>query len=215
MIEMNAQEFGNLLNELNACDTAKDWAIGKSFAEVWNTCDRGDWLLWLASQMIGKEGWFDHNQIVLAAIECAESCLKYIAKDKSQPKECLDIVRLWIAGKATLDEVKIAASAAYAFAAASATYSAVYAAYASAAYASTYAAEAEVAASEAASEAAAYAAYASASYASAAEAAAYATDSATAYASAAYAAKAAEAEAVVAAARLKTANIVRKVLKFH
>ena len=36
-----------LLIKLNACKNAREWAEGKDWKEVFETCHRGDWLLWL------------------------------------------------------------------------------------------------------------------------------------------------------------------------
>ena len=36
-----------LLEKLNACDDAKKWASDKTWKEIYETCHRGDWLLWL------------------------------------------------------------------------------------------------------------------------------------------------------------------------
>ena len=32
------------------CEEAADWAQGKTIQEIWNTCERGDWLLWWAQK---------------------------------------------------------------------------------------------------------------------------------------------------------------------
>ena len=44
---MNAQEFENKLIELGACEDAQEWCIGKSLKDAWETCERGDWMVWL------------------------------------------------------------------------------------------------------------------------------------------------------------------------
>ena len=129
---MNAEQFENLLHELDACSSAVEWAHGKSLHVVWNTCNHGDWLLWLAGKMADKKGWPTRKQLVLAACACAELALKYVPKSEERPKQAIQIARAWARGKATIEEVRKAASAAYA---ASAACSAAYAAYAaSAAY---------------------------------------------------------------------------------
>jgi hypothetical protein len=139
---MNALQFENLLIELNACSEARDWAKGKSFAQVWRTCKRGDWLLWLIGKQADKAGWPTRKQVVLAACACAETALKYVPKGEDRPRKAIETARKWARGKATLGEVRDAAAAASAASAASA--SAVYAAFASAAYAA-YAASASAA----------------------------------------------------------------------
>ena len=158
---MNAKQFSALLVELNACSEAKEWASGKSLAAVWKTCKRGDWLLWLCGKMADKPNWPTHKEVVLATCDCAELSLKHVPPGEERPRKCLETVRAWAAGNATIHEVRTARAAAYA---------ATYAAYA----------DADAAADAAAAAAyAAYAAYAAAAYAAAYAAAAYAAYTAT------------------------------------
>ena len=139
-----ADKYMALLRSLGACEEARREAQGKGLGEVWSTCKRGDWLLWLVAQMIGKEGWPTHQQVVLAACACAETALKYVPAGEKRPAEAIRVAREWCEDRATLDEVRDAAHAAYAVAAyadaayadaAYAAYAAAYAAYAVAAYA--------------------------------------------------------------------------------
>jgi len=123
---MNSKQFAALLVELNACSEAQKWAKGKSLAVVWKTCKRGDWLLWLCGKMADKPNWPTRKEVVLAACDCAELALKHVPEGEDRPRKCIEVVRAWAAGTATLDEVRTARRAAYA---------AVYADAASAAYA--------------------------------------------------------------------------------
>jgi len=185
--------FMDLLRGLGACWEAKEWADGKTLRESWNTCERGDWMLWLAAR-VGA----DRKRLVLAACACARLSLKYVSPGEDRPRVAIETAEKWAHGEATIEEVK-AAAAAYAAAADAAAYAAdavnaagtyaaaaAYAAYAADAVnaAGTYAAAAAYAA---AADAAAYAAYTAAADA-AADAAAYAADAAG---TAAYAADAA------------------------
>ena len=148
---MNAKQFEDLLHELGACSSAVEWAHGKTLHIVWKSCDRGDWLLWLAGKMAGKKGWPTKKQVVLAACACAEQALKYLPKGEDRPKKAIQTARAWAKGKATLEEVRNAASASSASSASSAAY---------AAYAASSAASSAAYAAYAASSAASYAAYA-------------------------------------------------------
>src|SRR5215471_15219999 len=159
---MNAVEFRKLLIKLGACSEALSWSKGKSLKIVWETCERGDWMLWLAGKMIDAEGWPSRQDVVLAACDCVEPALKYVAKDEDRPRKCTDVARRWAEGKASIEELRTARRDADA--AASAAYAAA------AAYASAAASDASAAAADAAS-ADADAASASAAYASAAAAA--------------------------------------------
>ena len=194
-------KFDALLKQLGACAEARQWAKGKSFADVWNTCERGDWLLWLCARMIGKDGWPTYKTIVLAACNCAELALKHVKPGENRPRIAIETARKWTKGDATIEEVRTAADAADAAA------DAADAAAAAAAYAA-YAADADAATAAAA---AAYAADAAdAATAAAAAAAAYAADAAYA----AYAAYAAAAAATAARiiARNQCAVIVRSTI---
>ena len=125
---MNAKEFSNLLRRIGACSEAREWAKGKDFAQVWEQCERGDWLLWLCGRMSDKDGWPTRQQVVLAACDCAETALKYVKAGEDRPRKAIETARLWAEGKATIQEVRTAADAAYAYAAADAAYAAAYAA---------------------------------------------------------------------------------------
>jgi hypothetical protein len=208
MKNLDAKEFMKLLTSLYACNEAKAWAEDKDLLTVWETCERGDWMLWLLGKMADKPSWLTRKEVVGIACDCAETALKYVKPGETRPAECIAVVRKWIAGTATIGEVKIVriaaeAAAAYADAAAEA-YAAE--AYAAAAYAAAdadadaYAAAYADAAAEAAAYVAAYAAEAAeaaAAYAAAeaADAYAYAAAAYVAYAAAAYVAYAADAYA--------------------
>ena len=145
-----------LLKKLNACQPAREWADDKTIEEIWATCYRGDWMLWLARKLN-----IDKRVLTLAKGHCANT-VRHLMKDE-RSIAAVDMAIKYGEGNATDSELATAATAAYdAYAAAYATAAAAYAAAAYDAYA-----------------AAAYAAYATA----AADAAAYAADAA-AYAAA-------------------------------
>ena len=134
---MNAIEISKLLRSLHACEDARAWAEGKTLAEIWAKCERGDWLLWLCGRMCGKDGWPTRQELVLAACACAERALKYVKKGEERPRIAIETARRWAQGLATIQEVRAADAAAYAAYAADAADAAdaAYAAYAAAAYA--------------------------------------------------------------------------------
>ena len=120
------------LQTLGACSEAVAWAKTQpSFAVAWKTCKRGDWMLWL----LAKRG-YKREQIVTMACDCAALALPY-TKDP-RVSACLDVVRAWTRGEATIEKVNEARrnatdAAAHAYAAADAAAdSAAYAAYAAA-----------------------------------------------------------------------------------
>lgn len=55
------------LIELGACEDARKWAIGKSIEDIWETCHRGDWMLWLFKRTNPD----DLRVLTLAKAKCA------------------------------------------------------------------------------------------------------------------------------------------------
>ena len=100
-----------LLIDLNACDAAIKWAEGKSWQEIFDTCHRGDWLLWLHFRT-NKD---DLQIRTLAKGHCANT-VRHLMKDK-RSIAAVDMAISYGNGFATLAELKYAADAAYAAAA--------------------------------------------------------------------------------------------------
>jgi hypothetical protein len=148
----------------NACEDGYLFAKDLTLEEFLETCERGDWILWLFKRTNPAA----IRELTLAKAHCANT-VRHLMKDKTSLK-AVDIAVKFGAGKATRQELDTAADAAY-------TAVGAYAAYASASAADAAdAARAASAAARAASDAAytavgAYAAYASASAADAADAA--------------------------------------------
>lgn len=94
------------LRDMGACIEALEWLANcDSWATAWNTCQRGDWMLWLAARKN-----IDRRRPVLAACECARIALPY-AKDPSA-LVAIETTERWARGEATVDEVRAAANAA-------------------------------------------------------------------------------------------------------
>ena len=134
-----------ILQRLNACADAQEWVGIKTPQEAWESCSRGDWLLWLAGRLE-----IDRKLIVLAACDCARLALPCVPKGELRPLKAIETAEAWARGEASLEDV--AAAAAYAANAAAAAYAANAAAYAAAdaanaaAYAANAAADAAAAA---------------------------------------------------------------------
>ena len=96
-----------LLDELNACQEAKQWAAGKTLSQAWQECQRADWMLWL----LGRSP-INKKTIATIAVEFAESCA-HNAKDYPAVAECIAVVKRFLAGEATQDELLAARSAAW------------------------------------------------------------------------------------------------------
>ena len=64
------------LQAIGACLDAVEWARTQpSLAAAWRTCERGDWMLWLAGRRIDKLGSMAHRRVVQAAAACARLAL--------------------------------------------------------------------------------------------------------------------------------------------
>lgn len=87
-----------LLEQLDTevCIEAVDWleeSPGLSFEELWNTCERADWMLWFCVQ-IGVH----HKSIVAAAIDCTARTLKYVPSDEARIDAVFEDLRDWLKG---------------------------------------------------------------------------------------------------------------------
>jgi len=115
-----------LLIKLNACPPAIDWAGDKSWEEIYKTCHRGDWLLWLFEEVNPA----DVRLRVLVAGHCANT-VRHLMKHQIS-RDAVDGAIAFGEGKIdedTLDKLARAARAARAY---YAHYAAYYAAAATA-----------------------------------------------------------------------------------
>ena len=125
-----------LLKKLDACLPAIEWAGDKTWEEIYKTCHRGDWLLWLFKQT----NPYDLQKITLAKGHCAATVLHLMKDERS-----INAVKVAIAfgeGNASREYLNNAAYA-YAAAADAADTAAYYAAYAAADADAAYAAAAD------------------------------------------------------------------------
>ena len=200
------------LKKLAPCESGYKFAASKnSLIEAWNTCERGDWLLWFA-QKLGCP----LQLLTLAKGRCAETVISLMCDKRS--RKAVEVAIDFGNGNASRIELYAAACAAYDAAANAASYASDYAAAEYAAKAAFYAASDYEA--DAAAKAAAYAtncAY-DVNYADeyAAKAAFYAASDYAADEAANAAACADAADAAADAARKEnqqqTANICREIL---
>ena len=200
------------LRDLGACTKAIEWAKGySSLQAAWDACERGDRMLWLWGRMSGE----DSQALVLAVCKCVRLALKYVPKSESRLLKVLQTIEKWARGKATLEEVQIAAT--YTNAAAYTTYTdAAYAAYAAHVNSVAYANVAVKATANAVAYANANATVKATAYANAATYAAYTAAYAAIANATAYTDDADAVDAAYAAAKAKAlkrcAKIVRKVM---
>jgi hypothetical protein len=139
----------------SACSEALAWLKTQdSPRAAWQTCERPDWMIWLAA----RRG-VDRKVLVRIACDCARTALRFVPEGEERPRLAIETTERWLVSEATTEQVRAAGQAADA-AAAYAADAYAYAAYA--AYAAAYAAYAAADAAAYAADAAAYAAYAAA-----------------------------------------------------
>ena len=127
MGKMKLRHWRSTIRATGACIDARKWLRSQESAEkAWQSCERGDWLLWIAARLLTDDA--GRKLVVLAACDCAETALVHVPAGEERPRLCIDAVRAWTRGEATIEEVRDRRGAAYA---------AAYAAYA-AAYAAAY-----------------------------------------------------------------------------
>lgn len=115
--------INKLLLDLCACPEAKEWAKNKSWQEIFNTCEKGEWLLWL----FARTNPGNLKEITLVKAHIANTVRHLITDDRS--KNAIDVAIMFGNGEATKEELDAAANAA-AYAANAAAYAAYAAAYA-------------------------------------------------------------------------------------
>tara|TARA_R110000868_G_scaffold13193_4_gene62002 strand:+ start:556 stop:1068 length:513 start_codon:yes stop_codon:yes gene_type:complete len=136
------KKLKEFLLEQRACQEGYDFAADLTLKEFLETCQRGDWILWLFAKINPTK----LRELTLAKGYCANTVRHFMTDERSL--RAVDVAIAFGEGKATreeLDDVSVsafaAASATYASASASAAAYAAYAsASASASCAATYAA---------------------------------------------------------------------------
>ena len=92
-----------LLAKLGACQDAIDWYAEKDSQEAWESCERGDWLLWIAAHL-----GVDKTLLILAARDFAATAIA-TAPTGSLLHEALNTVGRWACGQANMADVRSAA----------------------------------------------------------------------------------------------------------
>jgi dihydroorotase-like cyclic amidohydrolase len=92
------------LIQLDACMQALEWAGDKTWEEIYNTCHRGDWLLWLFARTNPN----DFRLLTLAKAHCANTVRHLMMDERST--NAVDVAIAFGEGKATIEELNAAAS---------------------------------------------------------------------------------------------------------
>lgn len=96
------EKLKELLEKLDACHQAKEWAEGKTIEEVWATCHRGDWMLWL----FRRTNPDDTRLLMLAKGHCANT-VRHLMKDERSTK-AVDAAIAFGNGEINQEELKAA-----------------------------------------------------------------------------------------------------------
>ena len=106
---MNSQQFTEYLKSIDACTTAIEWQEGKAIETVWNTCERGDWMIWL---LVNSKNEVTDRELRLIAVKCARR-VQHLMTDQISIN-ALDVAERYANGEATYEELTAARDAAWA-----------------------------------------------------------------------------------------------------
>ena len=119
------EHWTDKIASLHPCGEALRWLRTQpDAATAWATCQRGDWMLWIAGKLSGEVGFASRLKLVGAAADCAATALPLYESNHpgdSRVRDCIDACRGHAAGTVTIDELR---SDAAAFAADAAAYAA-------------------------------------------------------------------------------------------
>jgi len=93
------------LESLGACQPAIDWLRTQSTPrQAWESCERADWLLWIAERHGAPE-----SAVRLAACACARTALQYVPAGEDRPLRAIETAERFARGEATVEELDAAA----------------------------------------------------------------------------------------------------------
>ena len=97
-----------------ACAEARLWLNTQTDPHVaWEMCERPDWMIWFA-----RRRSVERKVLVRIACDCARTALRFVPEGEDRPRLAIEAAERWTRGEATIDEVRVAAAYAAAYAAA-------------------------------------------------------------------------------------------------
>ena len=105
------KKLKEFLKRNNACEDGFDFAKDLTLEEFLNTCQRGDWILWLFAKLNPDS----LRELTLAKGHCANT-VRHLMEDERSTK-AVDVAIAFGEGKATREELGAAGAAAWAAAA--------------------------------------------------------------------------------------------------
>ncbi len=101
------------LDRLGVCREGVEWARGRTPADAWRDCPRGDWLMWLAGRLSGPPESASSRRVVRAAVACARLSLPYVReKDLLAVLLALHLADEYAAGREDWETACVAGDAA-------------------------------------------------------------------------------------------------------
>lgn len=79
----------NKLIRMHACQESIDWVAGRSLRDAWETCHRGDWMMWGLGYMAGLSGWPTRYNVTLLAVWCSMQGM--LSADLSVKRRCCEL----------------------------------------------------------------------------------------------------------------------------
>lgn len=91
------------LNTIDACSESLEWAATQkgSFQDIWDNCQRGDWLLWLLITAKAK-----HQKMVMIYCKMIRNALVYIKNNEEIPLRAIEAIEKFIKGQTTIDDIE-------------------------------------------------------------------------------------------------------------
>ena len=112
---MKINDYILKIKNLGACEkVVLDAHNYQTSQELWDKCERGDWMLWLVGKLSGEPELEKRKKLVLTACKCARLALPYAGKNKDVVEKCIITTENWASniGRITITDVRAAADAA-------------------------------------------------------------------------------------------------------
>ena len=103
------EQLSEYLKSINACSDAIKWAEGKDLKTAWETCQRGDWMIWL---LTNSDNEVTDRELRLIAVKCAREVQHLMTDPRSI--NALDVAERFANGEATQEDLYAAMDAAWA-----------------------------------------------------------------------------------------------------
>jgi hypothetical protein len=88
-MKITKKEFLAILKDKRACTDAVDWvkeSKTETFIDLWNECERAEWMLWFLARMVDQKEWPSRKTVVLCACDCAETSLRFVPEKGKHQK---------------------------------------------------------------------------------------------------------------------------------